>query len=80
MSFSAHGAGENGGGDDLGDSVSEVGSMQLADKRLIEAVKELKGEETVGTCSVFPRRTTRTSARRSAPSAREPISAASTTR
>jgi salicylate 5-hydroxylase large subunit len=28
--------------------------MQLADRRLIEAVKELKGAETVGTCSVFP--------------------------
>jgi salicylate 5-hydroxylase large subunit len=29
-------------------------SLQLADRRLIEAVKELKGEETVGASTIFP--------------------------
>jgi salicylate 5-hydroxylase large subunit len=29
-------------------------SLQLADKRLIEAVKELKGEETIGASTIFP--------------------------
>jgi len=47
-------AGAHSDGEDIKRFVSAVGSMKLADRRLIEAVKELKGAETVGTCSVFP--------------------------
>jgi len=54
MSVPAHRPGVPGGTEDLEPAVAAVGSMQLADRRLIEAVKELKGAETVGTCSVFP--------------------------
>jgi salicylate 5-hydroxylase large subunit len=54
MSFSAHDTNDGNDGEDAEGSVSAVGSMQLADRRLVEAVKELKGEETVGTCSIFP--------------------------
>jgi salicylate 5-hydroxylase large subunit len=59
MSLSAHApaareAGAPSEGGDIQRFVSAVGSMQLADPRLIEAVKELKGAESVGTCSVFP--------------------------
>jgi len=54
MSAPAHDPAEQSEGGDIERFVSAVGSMQLADRRLIEAVKELKGVETVGTCSVFP--------------------------
>jgi salicylate 5-hydroxylase large subunit len=54
MSAPAHDPAVQSEGGDIERFVSAVGSMQLADRRLIEAVKELKGVETVGTCSVFP--------------------------
>lgn len=42
------------GGDVLSALPGFNSSLQLADRRLIEAVKELKGEETVGATTVFP--------------------------
>jgi salicylate 5-hydroxylase large subunit len=54
MSVSAHDPAVQSEGGDIERFISPVGSMQLTDRRLIEAVKELKGVETVGTCSVFP--------------------------
>jgi salicylate 5-hydroxylase large subunit len=41
-------------GEDITRDLAVDASLQLADKRLIEAVKELKGDETLGSCCVFP--------------------------
>jgi len=52
MSLPARDSG--GGHEDVTRDLAVDASLQLADKRLIEAVKELKGVETLGSCSVFP--------------------------
>jgi salicylate 5-hydroxylase large subunit len=41
-------------GEDITRDIAVDAALQLADKRLIEAVKELKGDETLGSCCVFP--------------------------
>jgi salicylate 5-hydroxylase large subunit len=48
--------GTNGGGhgEDITRDLSVDSSLQLADPRLVEAVKELEGVETLGSCAVFP--------------------------
>jgi salicylate 5-hydroxylase large subunit len=43
-----------GGHEDITRDLAVDASLQLADKRLIEAVKELDGVETLGSCCVFP--------------------------
>jgi salicylate 5-hydroxylase large subunit len=43
-----------GEGEDITRDLAVDASLQLADKRLIEAVKELEGNETLGSCCVFP--------------------------
>lgn len=52
MSLTAHD--HAGGGEDITRDLAVDASLQLADKRLIEAVKELEGNETLGSCCVFP--------------------------
>jgi salicylate 5-hydroxylase large subunit len=48
--------GTNGGGhgEDITRELAVDSALELADKRIIEAVKELKGDETLGSCAVFP--------------------------
>jgi salicylate 5-hydroxylase large subunit len=50
----AQAANGGGHGDDITRDLAVDSSLQLADKRIVEAVKELKGEETLGSCAVFP--------------------------
>jgi salicylate 5-hydroxylase large subunit len=54
MSLPAKDPGAAGHGEDITRDIAVDASLQLADKRLIEAVKELKGDETLGSCCVFP--------------------------
>jgi salicylate 5-hydroxylase large subunit len=54
MSLPARGPSAAGHGEDITREIAVDASLQLADKRLIEAVKELKGDETLGSCCVFP--------------------------
>ena len=54
MSLPARGSSATGHGEDITREIAVDASLQLADTRLIEAVKELKGDETLGSCCVFP--------------------------
>jgi salicylate 5-hydroxylase large subunit len=54
MSLPARGSSAAGHGEDITREIAVDASLPLADKRLIEAVKELKGDETLGSCCVFP--------------------------
>jgi salicylate 5-hydroxylase large subunit len=54
MSLPARDPSSAGHGEDITRDLAVDASLQLADKRLIETVKELEGNETLGSCCVFP--------------------------
>jgi salicylate 5-hydroxylase large subunit len=54
MSLTTRDPGAAGHGEDITRDIAVDASLQLADKRLIEAVKELQGDATLGSCCVFP--------------------------
>ena len=54
MAVHADGGGSNNVGQDVLSQTKIDSTWQLADRRLIETVHELKGKETAGSCAVFP--------------------------